>query len=228
MPRQYPQDFRDRAVRLVTESREDHETEWAAIQIVASRLSVGAETLRKWMRRSEIDAGVRPGVSTADQAEIRRLKKEVTELKRANEILRTASAFGARPTRIEMIRYVDAYRDQFGVELMCRVLGNTVGGFMTSRGYRSAKTRPLSQRAIHDQVRGDEMERLHAENYGVYGVRKMHHLMRRQGWLVGRDQVRVMKTLGITGVRRGRTTFTPPLFLGATARVISHVTSSQA
>lgn len=78
MPRQYPQEFSDRAVRLVTESREDHETEWAGIQIVASRLNVGAETLRKWMRRSEIDAGVRPGVSTADQAEIRRLKKEVT------------------------------------------------------------------------------------------------------------------------------------------------------
>ena len=128
-----------------------------------------------------------------------------------------------------MIRYVDAYRDQFGVELICRVLGNTLRGFMTSRGYRAAKTRPLSHRAIRDQVLGDEMERLHAENYGVYGVRKMYYLLRRQGWLVGRDQVaRVMKTLGITGVRRGRTTFTPPLFLGATARVISHVTSPQA
>jgi transposase InsO family protein len=108
-----------------------------------------------------------------------------------------------------MIRYVDAYRDQFGVELICRVLGNTAGGFMTSRGYRAAKTREPSSRAIRDQVLGDEMERLHAENYGVYGVRKMHRLMQRQGWLVGRDQVaRVMKTRGITGVRRGKTTFT--------------------
>lgn len=102
MPRQYPKDFRDRAVRLVTESKEDHVTEWAAIQVVASRLNVGAETLRKWMQRCEIDAGVRPGVSSADQAEIRRLKKEVSELRRANEILRTASAFFAaeldRPT----------------------------------------------------------------------------------------------------------------------------------
>ena len=102
MPRQYPKDFRDRAVRLVMESKEDYETEWAAIQVVASRLNVGAETLRKWMRRSEIDAGVRPGVSSPDQAEIRRLKKEVSELRRANEILRTASAFFAaeldRPT----------------------------------------------------------------------------------------------------------------------------------
>lgn len=108
-----------------------------------------------------------------------------------------------------MIRYVDAYRDQFGVELICRVLGNTVGGFMTSRGYRAAQSRPLSHRAIRDQVLGDEIERLHAENYGVYGVRKMYWLMRRQGWLVGRDQVgRVMKNRRIGGVRRGRATFT--------------------
>lgn len=95
MPRQYLKEFRDRAVRLVTESGEDHETEWTAIQIVASRLNVGAETLRKWMCRSVIDAGVKPGVSTADQAEIRRLKTEVTELRSANEIVRTASAFFA-------------------------------------------------------------------------------------------------------------------------------------
>lgn len=108
-----------------------------------------------------------------------------------------------------MIRYVDAYRDQFAVELICRVLSNTAGGFMTSRGYRAAKSRPMSKRAIRDQVLGDEMERLHAENYGVYGVRKMYYLMRRQGWIVGRDQVaRVMKTLGIAGARRGKTLFT--------------------
>ena len=66
-----------------------------------------------------------------------------------------------------MIRYVDAFRDQFGVELIYRVLATTAGGFMTSRGYRAAKTHPLSHRAIRDQVHGDEMERLHAENYGV-------------------------------------------------------------
>ena len=102
MPRQHPKDFRGRTVWLVLESREDYETEWAAIRAVASRLNVGAETVRKWMRRSEIDAGVRPGLSSADQAEICQLKKEKQELRRANEILRTASAFFAgelgRPT----------------------------------------------------------------------------------------------------------------------------------
>lgn len=77
---------------------------------------------------------------------------------------------------------------------------------MTGRGYRAAKSRPINNRAIRDQLLGDEIERLHAENFGAYGVRKKHHLMRRQRWLVGRDQIaRVMR---ITGVRRGQTTFT--------------------
>jgi len=80
---------------------------------------------------------------------------------------------------------------------------------MTSRGYRAAMIRPLSDRAVWDQVLGDDIERLHAANFGVYGVGKMRRLMKRQGWLVGRDQVaQVMKALGITGVKRGKTTFT--------------------
>ena len=108
-----------------------------------------------------------------------------------------------------MIRYVDTYRNHFGVEQICRVLARTEGGFITSRGYRAAKNRPLSDRAVRDQVLGDDIERFHAANFGVYGVRKMHRLMKRQGWLVGRDQVAwVMKTRGITGVKRGKTTFT--------------------
>jgi hypothetical protein len=73
-----------------------------------------------------------------------------------------------------MIRYVDTYRNHFGVEQICRVLSATEGGGLTSRGYRAAKNRPLSDRAVRDQVLGDDSERLHAENFGVYGVRKMH------------------------------------------------------
>ncbi len=95
MPKQYPRDFRERAVRLVSESVGDHETEWATIQRVASRLGVAGETVRKWVRQAEVNAGLRPGVSESENAEIRRLKKEVAELKRTNEILRTASAFFA-------------------------------------------------------------------------------------------------------------------------------------
>src|SRR5215207_6699054 len=120
MPKQFPVEFRQRALRLVAEARqqEQYETEWAAIQAVASRLGVNSETLRKWQRRSEIDAGTRPGVTTEEQAEIRRLKKENAELRRANEILR---AWRRRFSRLNstagtaMIRYIDERKDRFGV-----------------------------------------------------------------------------------------------------------------
>jgi len=71
MPKQYPRDFRERAVRLVTETRSDHDTEWSAISQVATRLGVGPETVRKWVRQAEINAGVRPGVFGAFLMNIR-------------------------------------------------------------------------------------------------------------------------------------------------------------
>jgi putative transposase len=96
-----------------------------------------------------------------------------------------------------MIRYVDTFKDRFGVECICRTLRATEGGFMTARAYRAATTRPPSPRTLSDQLLGGEMLRLHTENYGVYGVRKMHALMRRQGWALGRDQTgRIMRTYG--------------------------------
>jgi|SRR5215471_16493186 len=102
MPRQFPPEFRQRALRMLEEALPDHETEYAAIRHVASRLGIGSETLRKWRRRSEVDSGARPGVTSAEHAEIRRLKRENAELRRANEILKAASAFFAaeldRPT----------------------------------------------------------------------------------------------------------------------------------
>lgn len=96
-----------------------------------------------------------------------------------------------------MIQYVDAFPDRFGVEAICRTLGATECGFLTARGYRAAKSRPASARTLRDQLLGAEISRLHAENYGVYGVRKMHALMRRQGWAIGRDQTgRIMRSVG--------------------------------
>ena len=104
-----------------------------------------------------------------------------------------------------MIAFIDEHRDQFGVEAICRVLNTTECGFITSRGYRAAKRRPASERALRDELLIEELERIHAENYSVYGVRKMHHAMVRAGWEVGRDQVgRLMKAAGLEGVRRGR------------------------
>ena len=96
MPKQYPRELRERAVRMVAEHRSDYPTEYAAIRSVAAKLGIATpESLRKWVRQAEVDSGQRPGVSSEESAEIRRLRAEVKELRRANEILRAASAFFA-------------------------------------------------------------------------------------------------------------------------------------
>ncbi len=108
-----------------------------------------------------------------------------------------------------MICFIDKHRDQFGVEAICRVLRAAVRGFITSRGYRAAKLRPPSARRLRDELLVPEVARLHAENYGVYGRRKMHALMRRQGWEIGRDQTeRLMRLAGVRGVKKSKRVFT--------------------
>jgi len=88
--------LRERAVRMVAEIRVEHESEWAAMGRVAELLGIGTpETVRKWCRQAEVDAGARPGVTSEDSAELKRLKRENAELKRANAILKAASAFFA-------------------------------------------------------------------------------------------------------------------------------------
>lgn len=94
-PSRYSADFRARAMRLVAEARPEHETEWAAITSVASKLGVSSETLRLWIRRAEVDEGTRPGTTSQESAELKRLRRENAELRRANEILKAASAFFA-------------------------------------------------------------------------------------------------------------------------------------
>lgn len=108
-----------------------------------------------------------------------------------------------------MIRYVQAYRAQFGVEAFCRTLGATECGFMTSRGVRVAVARPRSDRSVRDEQLVSESARIHGANFLVCGVRKMHVAMRRAGWDVGRDQVaRLMRLAGMQGARRDRKIFT--------------------
>ena len=92
----YPPELRERAIRLVREHQAEHTSEWAAIQSIAGKLGMTAETLRLWVRRDEVDQGRRPGVTSAERERIRDLEREVRELRRANEILKAASAFFAR------------------------------------------------------------------------------------------------------------------------------------
>lgn len=95
MPGQYPAEFWQRALRVLEEALPDYETEYEAIRQVAMKLGVSTEVLRKWRRRAEGDSGERPGMTSVEHAELKRLKKENAELRRANEILKAASAFFA-------------------------------------------------------------------------------------------------------------------------------------
>jgi transposase-like protein len=92
----YSDEFRERAVRLVEEQQKDGKSQWAAMQSISAKLGCTAETLRRWVRRVERDRGRRPGVTTAEAEELKRLRRENKELKRANDILRTASAYFAQ------------------------------------------------------------------------------------------------------------------------------------
>lgn len=107
--------------------------------------------MRRWRRKAQVDAGECPGTTSSEHPEIRKLKREVAELRRANEILKLASA-------------------------LCAAERGAIPGFLTSRGYRGARTRSPSEREVRDEQLAAELRTVHRENYSVYGVKKMHQL----------------------------------------------------
>ncbi|WP_435862011.1 IS3 family transposase [Streptomyces sparsogenes] len=205
-PRKYPDELRERAVREVR-------TSGRPIAHVAKDLGIHKEALRGWVRQAEADSGERDDrLTSAEREELRQLRRENAELRRANEILKAASAFFAaeldRP-RNEADQVIEHLRDKgLGVGFACRVLE------LSESAYYARKTRPKSARRLRDEQLMPLIEQIHAESGGTYGVRRITRALRRKGVHVARCTVeRLMSELGIEGVIRGqrrRTTVPEP------------------
>ncbi|WP_227659627.1 IS3 family transposase [Georgenia subflava] len=222
-PRKYSVELQERATRMAMDARKDPETSRGAIKRIADQLGVHPEALRNWVRQAEVDGGVRPGTTTEDATRIAELEREVRELRRANEILKTSAAFfaagGARPQdqvarevpTAVVVEYIDAHRDRIvegrrlGVEPICAVL-KEAGVQIAPSTYYAAKDRVPSARAVRDAELSEEIKTVHAENLGVYGARKVHAELRRQGHRVARCTVeRLMRAQGLRGIAREKT-----------------------
>ena len=121
----FPPEVRERAARLVQEHRGQYPSPWAAVQSIAPKIGCSGHTLLKWVQLQEVEGGAGPGAPQAEQDRIKAPEREVKELRRANEILRSASFFctgGARPRTEEINAHLDQHRDPYGVEPICKVL----------------------------------------------------------------------------------------------------------
>ncbi|WP_099052229.1 IS3 family transposase [Streptomyces zinciresistens] len=214
-PSRYPLELRRRAVRMVAEVRGDYPNETAALQAVADKLDIGSrETLRNWVKQNDIDAGQRPGATTEESAQIKALKKENAELKRANEILKAAAGFlrgRARPATHTLVAFIDEHRDRFGgVEPICRTLTEHDCKIAPSTYYAHKKRLGTpSARSVRDEELKERIQAVYTSNYRVYGARKIWRELKRQGHEVARCTVeRLMRELGIQGAVRGKRVIT--------------------
>ena len=221
----YTPEFKAKAVRLLTESRGSYSSETKAIEQVAKDLGVAPETLRRWRDKTDATVAAETKQSAEDaMAELRSLRAEVARLRRANEILTTASAFfrgTARPDTALMVAYIDEFKDRFRVGPVRGVLAASPDcGFITPRGYRMFRSRLVSRMAARHEALARDILEIHADFFmAVYGYRKTHARLLARGWdpaEIGRDQVmNVMRESGIRGVRRGRTPVTTKQAKGA-------------
>ncbi|WP_409259089.1 IS3 family transposase [Paraburkholderia sp. Cpub6] len=201
-------EVRERAVRMVQEHRGEYPSQWAAIDSIAPKIGCTSQTLLGWVKREEVDSGEREGVTASERERLKALEREVKELRRANEILKLASAFfgpgGTRPPPEVLKAFIDQHRDTFGVESICKVLR------IAPSGYRrhAARLRDPSRRcarAKRDEFLSPEIKRVWQANMQVYGADKVWKQLNREGIAVARCTVeRLMKQQGLRGVRRGK------------------------
>ncbi|MFC6308070.1 IS3 family transposase [Paraburkholderia dipogonis] len=207
-------EVRERAVRMVREHRGEYPSQWAAIESIAPKIGCTSQTLLGWVKREEVDGGERDGVTTSERERLKALERENKELRRANEILKLASAFfapgGARPPPEVLKAFIDQHRDTFGVEPICKVLRIAPSGYRRHAAQLRDPSRRCA-RAKRDEFVSAEIKRVWQANMQVYGADKVWKQLNREGMTVARCTVeRLMKRQGLSGVRRGkriRTTF---------------------
>ncbi|MBK58371.1 MAG: IS3 family transposase [Pseudomonas sp.] len=190
---------------MVYEVRESHDSQWAAIEAVSSKIGCTAQTLSNWIRKASSPSSPTP---SADPR-IKELEREIRELKRANEILKVASAFfrpgGTRPPFEVIWSLIDEHRKAFGVEPLCRVLQVSPSAYRRHAARLRDHSR-RSVRAIRDEMLAVQIRRVWQENYEVYGARKVWRQMHRERQGVARCTVeRLMREMGLCGAARGKT-----------------------
>ena len=179
----YPPEVRERAVRMVFEHQGEYPSQWKAIESISAKLSINHETLRQWVRRAETDAGQRPGLTTDERARMRAARAGEPGAAPGERDLEGGGPFlrgGARPPVAEVIAFIDAHRERFGVEPICRVLTEH-GCKIAPNTYWVARKRPPSKRACRDAELVVEIRRVYAENLFVYGADKVWAQLNREG-----------------------------------------------
>ncbi|ENI6870402.1 IS3 family transposase, partial [Escherichia coli] len=202
-------EVRQRAIRMVLESQDEYDSQWAAICSIAPKIGCTPETLRVWVRQHERDTGGGDGgLTSAERQRLKELERENRELRRSNDILRQASAYfcegGVRPPLEKMMPLLDKLREQYGVGPVCSELHIAPSTYYHCQQQRHHPDK-RSARAQHDDWLKREIQRVYDENHQVYGVRKVWRQLLREGIRVARCTVaRLMAVMGLTGVLRGK------------------------
>ncbi|QIA27781.1 IS3 family transposase [Thermaerobacter sp. PB12/4term] len=193
----YPPEFRAEAVRLVRESGKK-------LQQIAADLGVSEASLRKWVRQAGIDAGQRPGLTTAEREELNRLRRENRILREEREILKKSRSLfcPGEPTEpVTVFRFIEQEKAHHPVATLCRVLG------VSTSGYYAWRQRGASRRSQEDADLSQRIRLIHAGSRGTYGAPRIHAELRlTHGVRCGRKRVaRLMRAMGLAGVHRRRT-----------------------
>ncbi|EPU8102314.1 IS3 family transposase [Escherichia coli] len=202
-------EVRQRAIRMVLESQDEYDSQWAAICSIAPKIGCTPETLRVWVRQHERDTGGGDGgLTSAERQRLKELERENRELRRSNDILRQASAYfcegGVRPPLEKIMPLLDKLREQYGVGPVCSELHIAPSTYYHCQQQRHHPDK-RSARAQHDDWLKREIQRVYDENHQVYGVRKVWRQLLREGIRVARCTVaRLMAVMGLAGVLRGK------------------------